>query len=87
MSEEQKQEHDHNLVSVHSCGNDGEANIIIGLLLANDIKALRESDLTHLSFPVNADAQVIVNKEDEAEALRIIAEHHEAPADGGGDEA
>ena len=74
----QDQQHDHDLVSVHSCANDGEADIIMGLLKSNDIEALRESNMPHLIYPTNADAQVIVNKEDEAEALRIIREHHEA---------
>jgi hypothetical protein len=67
--------HDHDLVSVHSCGTDGEAEIVIGLLKANEIDAFRGSDVPHSAFPVNADADILVNGDDEAEALLIIREH------------
>ena len=68
---------DHDLVSVHTCANGGEAEIIIGLLKTNDIEALRESDMPHSVYSINADAQILANNEDEAEALRIISEHED----------
>ncbi len=87
MSQEKEE---HELVMVHGCASDGEANIIIGLLRANGIEAMRESDMPHLTLPVRADAKILVNREDAAEAKRIINEN-KAPstkdAEEGGEEA
>ncbi len=65
---------DHELVSVHECENDDEADIIIALLEANGIEAFLSTEMPHSVLPVSDDAHVLVNHEDEAEALRIIEE-------------
>lgn len=69
---------DHELVSVHECENDDEADIIIALLESNGIEAFLSSDMPHSVLPVSDDAHVLVNREDEEEALRIIEESIES---------
>ncbi|HPO14795.1 MAG TPA: DUF2007 domain-containing protein [Candidatus Hydrogenedentes bacterium] len=76
MSEDME---DHELVSVHECENDDEADIIIALLEANGIEAFLSTEMPHSVLPVSDDAHVLVNREDEEEALRIIEESIEDP--------
>lgn len=65
---------DHELVSVFSCENDEEADIIVGFLEANGIDAVRNNEVPHSVFPVSSDAHVLVNASDADEARRLIRE-------------
>ncbi len=69
-----EQEEHHGLVSIHACGTDEEANIVISFLAENGIKARLETDLPHSVLPVSSDCQVYCHEDDAAEAARLISE-------------
>ena len=74
-----KKEHD--LVTVHECADDIEAQVIISFLESEGIEAFLDSDMPHAVWPVSADANVLVNKADAEKARTLIAEHqpHKKP--------
>jgi hypothetical protein len=77
MSEEiqdQEGQEEHNLVVVHVCEDDEEANIIVGLLESNGIEATVENEGPHDVFPVEGDACVVVNAADAERALELLSE-------------
>lgn len=67
-----EQEEHHGLVSIHACGNDEEANIVISFLAENGIKARLQTDLPHSVLPVSGDCEVYCHEDDAAEAARLI---------------
>ncbi len=76
---------DHELVSIHNCEDDGEAEIIIDFLETNDIKAIVDSNVPHSVLPVVSDAHIMVNHADEAEARRLLEEREKAAEEEGGE--
>ena len=68
MSE--NEEH-HGLVSIHACGQDEEANIVIAFLAENGIEAQLQTELPHNVLPVSSDCEVYVH-EDDADAARAL---------------
>ena len=68
------QEEHHGLVSIHACGTDEEANIVISFLAENGIKARLQTDLPHSVLPVAGDCEVYCHEDDAAEAIRLIQE-------------
>jgi len=78
-----EQEEHHGLVSIHACGNDEEANIVISFLAENGIKARIETDLPHSVLPVSGDTEVYCHEDDAKEAIRLIKEQlHKTEGDG-----
>lgn len=69
-----EQEEHHGLVSIHACGNDEEANIVISFLAQNGITAQLQTDLPHNVLPVSGDCEVYVHEDDAEEAVRLIRE-------------
>ena len=71
------------LAPVHVCYSDGEADVVIAFLKANEIDAVSSSRLDHAVFPVTADGlaevQVLVAAE-MAEAARTLLAEYEAQA-------
>ena len=67
-----EQEEHHGLVSIHACGNDEEANVVISFLAENGISAQIQSDLPHSVLPVSSDCEVYCHEDDAAEAVRLI---------------
>ncbi len=64
----------HGLVSIHACGQDEEANIVIAFLEENGIHAKLETDLPHSVLPVSSDCLVYVHEDDAEAAKTLIAE-------------
>lgn len=77
---EEKDEHE--LVVVHVCEDDEEANIIIGFLESNGIEAALDTEGPHAVFPVEGDSQVVVNAAD-AERARVLLAEREAAVEAG----
>ena len=77
---EEKDEHE--LVVVHVCEDDDEANVIIGFLESNGIEAVLDTEGPHAVFPVEGDAQIVVNAAD-AERAQILLAEREAAAEAG----
>lgn len=78
-----KKEEHHGLVSIHACGTDEEANIVIAFLAENGIKAQMETDLPHSVLPVSGDCEVYCHEDDAEEAVRLIKEQlHKTEGDG-----
>jgi len=71
MSEER--EH-HGLVSIYSCGQDEEANILISFLAGNGITAQLQTELPHSILPVTGDCEVYVHEDDAEAARKLIQE-------------
>lgn len=69
-----EQEEHHGLVSIHACGTDEEANIVIAFLEQNGIKARLQTDLPHNVLPVSGDCEVYCHEDDAPEAMRLIRE-------------
>ena len=69
-----QQEEHHGLVSIHACGNDEEANVVVSFLAENGIEAHLESDLPHSVLPVSGDCEVYCHEDDAEEATRLIRE-------------
>lgn len=69
-----EQEEHHGLVSIHACGSDEEANIVISFLAENGITARLETDLPHSVLPVSGDCQVYCHEDDAEEAVRLLNE-------------
>ena len=70
-----------NLVVVHVCYSDGEADVVIAFLKANEIDAVSSSRIDHSVFPITADGlaevQVLVAAES-AEAARVLLAEYSA---------
>ena len=64
----------HGLVSIHACGQDEEANIVIAFLAENGIEAHLQTDLPHSVLPVSGDCEVYVHEDDADAARKLIAE-------------
>ncbi len=69
-----KDHQEHELVPVHTCADDGEAEIIIEYLQANGIEAILDSNMPHSVLPVSDDARVLVNRDDAEMAGQLLAE-------------
>ena len=67
-------EEHHGLVSIHTCGTDEEANVIIAFLAQNGIDAQLQTELPHSVLPVSGDCEVYCHEDDAAEAIRLIQE-------------
>mgnify|MGYP006307909459 CR=1 FL=1 len=65
---------EHNLVPVHTCADDTEAEVIIEYLGANGIEAISDSNIPHSVLPVSDDARVLVNREDAGRAKQLLAQ-------------
>ncbi len=64
----------HGLVSIHACGQDEEANIVIAFLAENGISAQLQTDLPHSVLPVSSDCEVYVHEDDAVAARQLIVE-------------
>ncbi len=64
------------MVSVHTCWNDAEAEIVIGLLRAHEIEARANSEIPHTILPLTTDGlgeiHVLVREEDAAIAREVL---------------
>lgn len=74
QDEHHEQDEHHGLVSIHACGTDEEANVVISFLAQNGIKARLETDLPHSVFPVSGDCEVYCHEDDADTARRLIRE-------------
>lgn len=72
------------MISVHTCWNDAEAEIVIGLLRAHDIDARANSEIPHTILPLTTDGlgeiQVLVREEDAELAHEILQRQRDTPA-------
>ncbi len=64
---------EHGLEMVYACKDDEEAEIIVGYLNSNGIEANIDSDLPHITFPVEDDSKIYVNRENAAQARELLA--------------
>lgn len=76
------------LAPVHVCYSDGEADVVIAFLKANEIDAVSSSRIDHSVFPITADGlaevQVLVAAESAEAARALLAEYAATePADSG----
>jgi hypothetical protein len=76
------------LVPVHVCYSDGEADVVMAFLRANEIDAVSSSRIDHSVFPVTADGlaevQVSVAVESAEAARALLAEYAATePSDSG----
>ncbi len=69
-----EQEEHHGLVSIHACGHDEEANVVIAFLSENGITARLETDLPHSVLPVSSDCEIYVHEDDADAARKLIAD-------------
>ena len=67
------------LVPVHVCYSDGEADVVIAFLEANEINAFASSSIAHSVYPITADGlaevHVLVASESAEAARALLAEH------------
>ncbi len=67
------------LVPVHVCYSDGEADVVIAFLEANEINAFPSSRIDHSVFPITADGlaevHVLVAAESAEAARALLAEY------------
>jgi hypothetical protein len=66
-------EEHHGLVSIHACGHDEEANVVIAFLAENGISARLQTELPHSVLPVSSDCEVYVHEDDASAARELIA--------------
>jgi hypothetical protein len=71
---------EHELVAVHICANDEEADVIISYLEANGIEAMLSTEMPHSIIAVTDDAAVLVNHVDVDEARHLLAKRDKDPA-------
>ena len=73
------------VVPVHVCYDDGEAEIVIGLLRSHGIEGIANSEVPHSVLPVTVDGlgkvQVLVDEKVAERAREIIAEREQESGD------